>query len=301
MKPASAIGKWLSAEKQVLLRINADTTEWFRDDLQLARAPGIAGILLPKAQSIDRALEAICAETGKFLLPQIETAQGFANARALASAPGVQRLLFGTLDFQMDLGIDGEGDELAYYRSEMVLLSRLAEIQPPVDGPCTALDDAAQLTADTRRAKRMGFGGKLCIHPRQVGACECGVRADCRRTDLGPACSGGRCGIKRCRGRVGWPHGRPPRHSQSRTDRPRSCGSRKQDLAIRQFTTEAQRAQRKGKTTNVVEFGLASRRSGGSGVSQHRSREFHEPFYYFFLLCVLGTPTCEHVVSVPLW
>lgn len=164
----AAIGNWLSSGREVVLRINADTTEWFRDDLHLARAPGVAGIILPKAQCIDRALQTICADEGKFLLPQVETAQGFANARALASVPGVQRLLFGTLDFQMDLGIDGEGEELAYYRSEMVLISRLAEIQPPVDGPCTALDDAAQLTADTRRAKRMGFGGKLCIHPKQV-------------------------------------------------------------------------------------------------------------------------------------
>jgi citrate lyase subunit beta/citryl-CoA lyase len=164
----ATIEKWLSAEKRILLRINADTSEWFRDDLRLARAPGIAGILLPKAQSIDRALQAICNETGKFLLPQIETAQGFANAGALASAPGVQRLLFGTLDFQMDLGIDGEGEELAYFRSEMVLASRLAGIQPPVDGPCTALDDAAQLMADALRARRFGFGGKLCIHPKQV-------------------------------------------------------------------------------------------------------------------------------------
>jgi len=164
----SAIGNWLSSERAVVLRINADTTEWFREDLHLARAPGVAGIILPKAERIDRALQGICADEGKFLLPQIETAQGFANGRALASVPGVQRLLLGTLDFQMDLGIDGDGEELAYYRSEMVLISRLAEIQPPVDGPCTALDDAAQLTADTRRAKRMGFGGKLCIHPRQV-------------------------------------------------------------------------------------------------------------------------------------
>ena len=164
----AAIGNWLSAEKAVVLRINADRTEWFRDDLGLARAPGVAGIILPKAESIDHALQAICTEDGKFLLPQIETARGFANARALAAAPGVQRLLFGTLDFQMDLGIDGEGEELAYYRSELVLISRLAELQPPVDGPCTALDDAVQLTADTHRAKRMGFGGKLCIHPRQV-------------------------------------------------------------------------------------------------------------------------------------
>src|SRR5258706_15251744 len=51
----AGIGKWLSVkkvEKKVLLRINADTTGWFRDDLHLARAAGIAGILLPKAQSI---------------------------------------------------------------------------------------------------------------------------------------------------------------------------------------------------------------------------------------------------------
>jgi citrate lyase subunit beta / citryl-CoA lyase len=164
----AAIGNWLSSGREIVLRINADTTEWFRDDLHLARAPGVGGIILPKAERIDRALQAICNDDGKFLLPQIETALGFANARALASAPGVQRLLFGTLDFQMDLGIDGEGEELAYYRSEMVLISRLADIQPPVDGPCTALDDAVQLSADTRRAKRMGFGGKLCIHPRQV-------------------------------------------------------------------------------------------------------------------------------------
>ncbi len=162
-----AIGNWLSSERRVVLRINADTTEWFRDDLGLARAPGVAGIILPKAERIDRALQSICTGEGKFLLPQIETAHGFANARALAAA-GVQRLLFGTLDFQMDLGIDGEGEELAYYRSELVLISRLAELQPPVDGPCTALDDAAQLTADTHRAKRLGFGGKVCIHPRQV-------------------------------------------------------------------------------------------------------------------------------------
>ncbi len=164
----AAVEKWLSLEKRILLRINADTTEWFRDDLRLARLPGITGILLPKAETIDGALQEICTDAGKFLLPQIETAHGFANARLLAAGAGVQRLLFGTLDFQVDLGIDGEGGELDYYRSEMVLISRLAGIQPPVDGPCTALDDATQLTRDTLRAKRLGFGGKVCIHPKQV-------------------------------------------------------------------------------------------------------------------------------------
>ncbi len=226
-------------------------------------------------------------ESGQFLLPQIETARGFENARALASAPGVQRLLFGTLDFQMDLGIDGEGDELAYYRSELVLVSRLAEIQPPVDGPCTALDDAAQLTGDTLRAKRMGFGGKLCIHPRQVAHVNAAFAPTADELTWARRVVMAAAGIKRCRGRVGWPHGGSPRHSQSRTDRPRSGAARNQDLAIRQFTTEAQRAQRKGKTTNVVEFGLASRQSGGLGDPNTGRANSDEPFYYFLLLCVL--------------
>lgn len=193
----AAIGQWLAPDKRVIVRINADTSEWFRDDLAVVRAAGIAGIVLPKAQAIDPALQALCAESGKFLLPLIETAQGFENAYALASAPGVQRLLFGTLDFQMDLGIDGEGDELAYFRSELVLVSRLAGIQPPVDGPSTALDDPAQVSGDTQRARRMGFGGKLCIHPKQVAAVNAAFApsvaelAWARRVQAAAAASGG--------------------------------------------------------------------------------------------------------------
>jgi citrate lyase subunit beta/citryl-CoA lyase len=38
----------------------------------------------------------------------------------------------------------------------------------PLDGVTTDLDNADSTTRDARAGRRLGFGGKLCIHPRQV-------------------------------------------------------------------------------------------------------------------------------------
>jgi Citrate lyase beta subunit len=70
--------------------------------------------------------------------------------------------------FRGSLGISGENEELLYFRSQLVLVSRLAGLQAPVDGVSAALDDPGQIRADTLRGRRLGFGAKLCIHPRQV-------------------------------------------------------------------------------------------------------------------------------------
>ncbi|MET3602426.1 citrate lyase beta subunit [Sphaerotilus sulfidivorans] len=44
----------------------------------------------------------------------------------------------------------------------------LAGLAPAIDGVTVALDAAEQLGRDTARARRFGFGGKLCIHLCQV-------------------------------------------------------------------------------------------------------------------------------------
>jgi citrate lyase subunit beta/citryl-CoA lyase len=100
------------------------------------------------------------------VLPLVETALGLWNARALGEAPGVRRLIFGSIDFQLDLGV--RDDALLAYRAQIVLASRVAGIAAPVDGVTTAIDDPDTLRQDTERARAMGFGGKLCIHPKQV-------------------------------------------------------------------------------------------------------------------------------------
>jgi citrate lyase subunit beta/citryl-CoA lyase len=162
------VAEWLSTERSVLLRINGTETSWFQDDIRLCHSPGVIGILLPKTQRLEDVASLAYMVPRKPILPLIETAIGFSNAVALGVQPGVQRLVFGSIDFQVDMGIDGDGEELLYFRSQLVLASRLANLQPPVDGVFIQMKDLERLRVDTQRSRRLGFGAKLCIHPNQV-------------------------------------------------------------------------------------------------------------------------------------
>jgi len=165
----AAIAAWLTPGQPVLVRVNVATSEWFREDLKLGGKPGVIGALLPKAERVeDIRTVAQHFGSGTPLLLQIETAQGFSNAQEMAGVKGVQRLLFGSIDFQLDLGMAAEEDELLYFRSQIVLASRLAGIQSPVDGVTTDINSPERVRADTLRARRLGFGAKMCIHPKQV-------------------------------------------------------------------------------------------------------------------------------------
>jgi citrate lyase subunit beta/citryl-CoA lyase len=160
---------WLSPEHPIIVRVNAFESEWFRDDLAVCRHAGVAGVVLPKAERVDHVqaiVDQVDATTS--ILPIIETAQGMWHAEALARGPRVQRLLFGSIDLSIDLNLSGEEDDLLYYRSHVVLVSRVAGLQPPVDGVTTSYGSPDRVRADAQRAKRLGFGGKLCIHPKQI-------------------------------------------------------------------------------------------------------------------------------------
>ena len=164
-----AVAAWLDPVHPVLVRVNSAVTEWFAADAALCRQPGVDAVLLPKTEEprhVDR-LHEIAGGTLP-VLPMIETAGGFSNALEIARERSAIRLVFGALDFQLDLGIQGDIDELLYFRSQLVLVSRLAAIAPPVDGINTEIDDPDRLCAATLRAVRLGFGGKLCIHPKQI-------------------------------------------------------------------------------------------------------------------------------------
>ncbi len=160
-----AVSAWLSAARPVVLRINAADTPWHRDDLAVCRQPGVAAVMVAKAERAD-VLAAL--GLGVPLLPLIESAAGFDQLRAIAAVPGVQRLAFGAIDFQLDMNMRARFDELIHFRSQLVLASRLAGLLPPIDSPSVAIEDVAEVERDAHAARRLGFTAKLCIHPKQL-------------------------------------------------------------------------------------------------------------------------------------
>lgn len=168
----ACVKEWLMKNAGVYVRVNAEDTPWFYDDLlSIGSLSSVSGLVVPKATD-PRTFRQIASagHDSLAILPLLESAAGFAAINEIARAERVERLLFGTVDFQVDTGIGGDGEELSYFRCQMTIASRLAGIGTPVDGVTTELNDHDAIQESARRARRFGFGGKLCIHPRQIVA-----------------------------------------------------------------------------------------------------------------------------------
>ncbi len=163
----AAVAAALRAEAPVWLRVNGEQTPWFEADCSLLGQPGIAGLVIPKAESASR-ITALHEQGRVPVLPTVESAMGLARLHALAAATGTQRLVLGSIDLRADLGIPGDETVIDPYRMQIVLASRLAGLPAPVEGVTLTFDNPAIVEADTRRSAAMGFGGKLCIHPAQI-------------------------------------------------------------------------------------------------------------------------------------
>ncbi len=176
-----AIADWAAgasaAERQrTVVRINEAASALFTDDLRMLASAGLPAVMLPKAESAAQVQQVCAVLPGAQVLALIETAAGLAAVDQVARCAGVQRLVYGTLDFALDLDLDinDAADGLAGFAgladgaSRITLASRLAGLPAPVAGVTPQIDDEARLLADLAWARRFGFGAKLCIHPRQV-------------------------------------------------------------------------------------------------------------------------------------
>jgi len=160
----------VAAIERIVVRINDAASTWFTDDLRALREAGLRRMMLPKGESPQQLVEVRGSLPGAQALALVESAQGVANVDAIAADPCVIRLVFGTLDYALDLDLDisDQSDGLSFAASRLSIASRLAGIESPVSGVTPQIDDEARLLADLAWARRHGLSSKLCIHPKQV-------------------------------------------------------------------------------------------------------------------------------------
>ena len=164
---AAALQALGALQTPVFIRINAPGTPWHADDLAVVAGLPLAGLVLPKAETVRDIAQARAAlAPGLAVWALIETAAGLAAARAIAGS--ADRLLFGSIDFAADLGCAHSREALLLARLEIVLASRLGNLPGPIDGVTVSVKDDTEIEADARYAASLGFSGKLLIHPAQI-------------------------------------------------------------------------------------------------------------------------------------
>ena len=154
--------------RRLIVRINDESTPDFDADLTLLDAINIACVMLPKAErpaTVAR-LRKVCL--GIEVLALIETARGVLQAEALAETSGVVRLVFGTIDYALDLNLSGDSPGFDYAACRLTIASRAAGLPAPVAGVTPEIADPGPLLSDLQRARANGFSAKLCIHPKQI-------------------------------------------------------------------------------------------------------------------------------------
>jgi citrate lyase subunit beta/citryl-CoA lyase len=179
-----------------LYRANAlDTSYFYRDLIEVVEEAGesLDAVMIPKVNrpedlhavsillsQLELAME---LEKGKIKLEaQIESAEGLANVDSIARATDrLTALHFGPGDFaasmsmpQTSIGVMDEWDEaypghrFNYAMQRIVVAARAADLRV-LDGPVADYRDEEGLRGSCLIARSLGFDGKWCIHPAQIG------------------------------------------------------------------------------------------------------------------------------------
>ena len=153
----------------LVVRCNGFGSDWFDKDLQVLVKFLPDMVMLPKAESASH-IEVLAQKLGSEIpiIPIIESALGLGMVEDIMAHPSVLQCAFGHLDFSLDIGAASHWEALHYARGRIVLSSRIGDKAPPLDGVSVRFDDEDIVASEARRARDMGFGGKLLIHPRQI-------------------------------------------------------------------------------------------------------------------------------------
>lgn len=161
-----------------VVRINALSSDWGRDDLLALASVPLNAVLAPKIDSaadISALFEAMGTagmNADIALWAMIETPAAVLNLAKIAACAGstpLSAFVLGLNDLAKDTGIAQLPGRTAFQPVlTMSVLAARAHRLSVIDGVCNALDDEARLVAECEQARDFGFDGKTLIHPAQI-------------------------------------------------------------------------------------------------------------------------------------
>ncbi|TPL03213.1 CoA ester lyase [Mesorhizobium sp. B2-4-14] len=168
--------------REMIVRVNALSSEWGTDDLMAMAKAEPDGILLPKVDTPRDVLEVGDVLDDNFapdsvkLWAMIETPKAMLNLGAIAELgrdPGSRLACFvaGTNDLIKDTGVLATPDRryLVPWLMQMLLAARAGGLDM-LDGVFNDFRDAETFARECGEAAAMGFDGKTLIHPAQIEA-----------------------------------------------------------------------------------------------------------------------------------
>jgi len=162
--------------RELIVRVNGQSTPWGRTDLEAAARSGADAVLLPKVDGAEAVLqaEAVLASAGApdglALWSMMETPRGILRAEEIAGAsPRLAVLVMGTSDLAKDLHAAHAPTRQPLLTSlGLCLLAGRAAGLAVLDGVHLDLDDDDGFAAACRQGVELGFDGKTLIHPKTV-------------------------------------------------------------------------------------------------------------------------------------
>lgn len=168
------VARCRAAGKVPCVRINRLEDDG-EEDLRAVMPAAPVAILLPKTESAQQVralaarIEASATPTIE-IVPNIETALGLVRTLEIATAhPLVSACLLASEDLTTSLGAERgrDGVELQYARGRFLVECRAAGVVA-IDCPYT-FSDAAGAEAETRHARRLGYGAKSTVDVSHAG------------------------------------------------------------------------------------------------------------------------------------
>jgi citrate lyase subunit beta/citryl-CoA lyase len=169
--------------REVVVRINALDTQWWRDDLTAAAKANPDAILIPKVskpediQHVAAHLVGIAADARIRLWAMLETPLGIINAVAIAaSAVETEKklvaIVMGTNDIAKETRarlLPGRAPMLPWL-SHCLLAAHAYDLDI-LDGVYNDLSDIEGFRRECAQGRDLGFDGKTLIHPNQIDPC----------------------------------------------------------------------------------------------------------------------------------